>query len=1101
MLGSFQVILDGEPVTDFTTDKAQALLAYLSVESDRPHRRETLSDLLWPNRPSQKARQSLRQALSHLRQAVGDRDAAEPPETEGERRPSGPLSEGMDPPGAKHSAPFLLVSRQTVQINPWSDYWTDVAAFTSLVEACRRHRHRQRQTCLPCLARMERMVELYRGEFLEHSVTHTGPMFEEWAIMEREWLHREVMDALVHLANHHERRGEMDRARRYARRQVAMEPWREEAHRQLMRLLAIDGERSAALAQYGACRRALMQELGVEPTAQTKALYETIRASDEPPSSLLPAAPPCRLPPVPTPFVGRDEELADLAELLASPECRLVTLAGPGGVGKTRLAVQAATDQIGNFSGGITFAPLPAVGRPELLAPTIAAAAGLSLHEGMDTERQLLHYLRGKEILLVLDGMEHMLAGGRLLSQILRQAPDVMLLVTSRERLNLQEEWVRSVEGLAYPREGESEGHGPRETASAFGEDLPGEVLGYSAIELFNQQARRADHAFSLSSADVPSAVRICQLVEGLPLGLELAASWTHVQSCPEIAQAIEHNLDTLTTRLRDVPERQRSLRATFDYSWQLLSKEERDALPRLSVFAGGFSRDAALGVTGASGETLLALADKSLMRRVAEDRFDMHSLVRHYAAEKLALNAPAQVDAEMQHASYFASLLERERSSLEEALGSAPFQRLNPQIENVRRAWESAVKHDCPSLIEQSLDTLYLLYDVQCRFEEGIDLFAGAVARWTGDSEREPILCRVISRQGALCLRLGLYVRARDTLAQGLEMAQRLHMEAEAVFCLVHLSRALYNEGKYAASARLCTRSLALARRIGDAWGEAQSLLSLGSIHYRTGDVDGAERLLEESLSVARERDNPRMVIAPLNVLGDVACHRGNYRRGLALFEECRGLSRDLGHDFQLAVILNNLGTVLQVLKRHGEARSAYQESLEICTRIGDPGGEAIALSNLGELAYEDGACTEAERLYRQGLAIGREIEDQWTVMACLNNLGEVAFARQDYDGAGECLTEALTVAWETRTLPMVLKILVNTAALVAQEGNSNCAAELLEAVHGHPASEEATRERARRLLGDMGLSARDSADRPLDMLVNDLLTRPRPRSIPPSQ
>jgi len=1073
LMGSFRVTLDGEPVTDFPTDNARALLAYLSVEAGRRHRRDALGGLLWPNQPRQRARRSLRQALYHLREAIGDRDAVSPSETAGGQ-----------------SGPFLLVTRHTIEFNAQSDHWLDVAAFAALAEACRRHRHRDQRTCLPCLRSMTRMVALYQGEFLAQFPTGDSRLFEEWVLLKREWLHREAMEALAHLADYHERRGEMREARRYARRQVEMEPWREEAHRQLMRLMAMDGQRSAALAQYKTCRETLAEELHVEPTEETTALYESIRAGKTGPLFRSPI-PLHRLPPSPTPFVGREKELVDLAELLANPDCRLVTLVGPGGIGKTRLALQMAADHEGTFAHGVAFVPLTSVRSPELLVSAMADTLGFSFREGANPEGQLLSYLRDKQLLLVLDGMEHILEGARWLARILRRAPGVIVLVTSQERLNLQEEWVHPIKGLPYPG-GRAAASGRWEDATGDAQEASAELVeAYGALALFHQQARRVDHQFSLSQREARYAVRICQLVEGLPLGVELAAAWTDVRSCKEIAQEIERNLDILSTDLRNVPERQRSMRATFEHSWQLLSQEEKDLLSKLSVFCGGFSREAVLSVTGASLPTLLALIDKSLVQHVAPERYEMHGLLAHYAADKLRDSPRQRGRTELAFASYFAALLERQREPLRRARGKDDFRNLSLEIENARQAWHLAVAYDRADLVEQSLESLYLFYDHQCRFQEGVDLLSQAIERWTEDPGRGHVLAKVLSRQGALHLQLCQYPQARAALERSQAIFEALDMTAGQVFPLINLAGVARRVGKYGEAVRLSTRGLALAQELGDRWGLTHSLLQRGLALYRMGDVDGAEALLQESLAIGRESDNARLAVSPLNVLADIAGHRGDYGRAQALFEQCLTLSRELDDQFKVAVALNNLGTVFHVLERVEKARAAYQESLDICRQIGDLEGQAIALSNLGEVAYAAGAYADAEGLYREGLAIGRDIGDQWTVMACLNNLGEVAYARQDNDGARTHFAEALTVARETHTLPLVLKVLVNLAALFAQEGEQGYAVSLLRLARQHPAGEQAIQRKAERLLDEIGSAAPADVGESLDGVVADVLAR----------
>jgi predicted ATPase/DNA-binding SARP family transcriptional activator/Tfp pilus assembly protein PilF len=1048
LLGSLQVTLDGKPVTGFATDKARALLAYLVAEADHPHRRDALAGLLWPDQPQRKARQNLRQALSFLRQAIRDQN-----------------DDGL----------FLLVSRETIQFNPDCDYWLDVAAFTALVEACRGHQHRRLETCPPCIRRLEQMVELYRGDFLEHFYLSDSSLFEEWASLKREWLHREAVEALYHLANYYERRGDYDRARQYARRQVELEPWREEAHRQLMRLLALDRQRSAALAQYEACHRALATELGVEPTAETVTLYERIRAEE----GLCPPATLHNLPPSPTPLIGREAELAELAELLAAPDCRLVTLCGPGGIGKTRLALKTAADQVGAFAHGVYFVPLAAVSSPDLIVPTIANALEFSFYGHEDTKEQLLNYLREKEMLLVLDNLEHILEGSKLLAEMLHHAPGVVILATSRERLNLQEEWVHEVEELTYPTD-----------------EATKDLEGYSAVELFLQSAHRTEQRFALSDLEAPYVVRICQMVGGIPLGVELAAAWVRVRSGREIAQEIERNLDILATRLRNVPERHQSIRATFEHSWRLLTQTEKDLLARLSIFRGGFRQEAATVVAGASPHTLSALLDKSLIRYISSDRYDMHGLLRQYAAEKLGANRQEYEKTQLKHARYFASFLERQKEHLKSTKQKQALQEIALEVENARQVWQLAVSRGWAQEVEQSLESLYHFYNIRCRSQEGIKLFAQAIDQWRGDLTQTCVFGKVLSRQGALYHQLGLYQQARTCLQQSLTVFKHLKMLGEQVFCLVSLANVTRSQGQYEETEQLAQRSLNLSRQIGDCWGRAFSLFLLGMVRYRAGDVDQAEALLEESLAISRESGNQRLIMSPLNGLGDIACHRGDYARAQAVFEECLALSHELGDQFNVSIHLNNLGTVLHVLNRYAEAQSFYQESLEICSKIGDQSGQAIALSNLGEVSYALGAPRDAQVFYQQGLAIGRNICDQWTIMACLNNLGEIGCALEDYEGAKAYFAEAMEIATETQALTVLLKVLVNLAVFFTKQGQTDRAVALFGLACRHPACEQTEQEKAERWLDEMGLVPPDNAPKPLDVVVAEILTEISPRS-----
>jgi DNA-binding SARP family transcriptional activator/predicted ATPase/Tfp pilus assembly protein PilF len=1093
LLGPFQVTLDGEPVTDFATDKARALLAYLAVESDHPHRRDTLAGLLWPDHPQQRARHNLRQALSQLRQVIGDQDDGD-------------------------VEPFLIVTRQAVQFNHSSDYTLDVAVFRSLVGQCRKHRHRHLETCLPCIRRMERTVALYQGPFLEQFFLSDSSLFEEWALLEREWLHWEVVQALSHLARYCERRGDYVQARQHIQRQVALEPWREEAHRHLMRLLSLDGQRSAALAQYETCRQSLARELGIEPTAETTALYEQIRTGQkmsvegrmrkETPSHT--PTPPHNLPPSPTPFIGRAEELAELADLLADPDCRLVTLVGPGGIGKTRLALQVATDHVGTFAHGIYFVPLTTVSSAKSLVSTVASTLSFSFQDRLDPKDQLLSYLSEKELLLVLDNLEHLLphvllavskdsalaapdaagqedAGQALLVEILRSAPGVKLLVTSRERLNLHEEWVYEVGGLTYPADGLAKGSTASQTEKP---------ESYSAVQLFLQSARQAHRRFALSATNVSHVLRICQMMEGMPLGVELAAASVRAHSCAEIVAEIERNLDILATSLRNVPERHRSIRATLEHSWQLLTQEEKSLFARLSVFRGGFHREAAIAVALATPATLLALADKSLIRNTSSNRYDMHELLRQFADEKLQAHPDAREETEIRYVRYFAAFLERKGAHLQGTFQSEALLEIAAEIENARQAWQLAAARGFTHEVELSIESLYCFHDFQCRFQEGVELFALVTDQWDGDLRKTAAFGKALSRQGTLLHHLGLYQQAQVYLEQSLALFERSMVESEKVFCLIGLANVARSLGQHEKTEQLARKSLDLSRRIDDRWGTALSLYFLAMIRYRAGDVTQAEALGDESLAIARESRNPRLIMPPLNALGDMACHRGDYARAQVMFEECLSLSRELGARFDAAVHLNNLGTVYHLLGRYTEAQSFYQESLDICRQIGDRSGQAIALSNMGEIAYALGDKRKAQAFYHEGLSIGRNIQDPWTIMACLNNLGEIACTLEDCRGAQTYFAEAIKTALRTQTLPMILKALVNLAALFAKQGQVDRAAALAELARRHPACEQMDQEKAGRLFDEMGIAPPAGAPRPLDQVTAEILATISPDS-----
>jgi predicted ATPase/DNA-binding SARP family transcriptional activator/Tfp pilus assembly protein PilF len=1045
LLGSFQATLDGRPVTDFGTDKAHALLAYLAVEAGRPHRRDALAGLLWAESPQAKARQSLRQALSQLRQALGDPDRA---------------------------IPFLSISRETVQFNPDADYYLDVADFTALCEASKAHHHRRPEDCLPCMRRREEMDRLYQGSFLGDFYLSDCNAFEEWATLQREYLQRRMMDALAYLARYYQRRGNVGQAIRVAHRQVQIEPWREEAHRQLMRLLALDGQRSAALAQYGTCCRALAEELGVEPTAETRALYQQILNPRAEPASW--AALPQRhnLPPSPTPFIGRESELAKLADLLADPDCRLVTLTGPGGIGKTRLALQVAVEQVGLLAHGVAFVPLASVDSADLLVPTVADALRFRFHGQGDPAQQLLGFLREKELLLVLDNMEHVMEGVDFLSEILRRAPRVMLLVTSRERLRLREEWVYEVDGLAYPVD-----------------PTAGDIEGHSAIALFVQTARRAHRRFLLTEQEGPHVVRICQMVEGMPLAVELAAAWTPVRTCEEMARDLERNLDALSTRMRNVPQRHRSLRAAFEHSWNLLPERERAVFRELSVFRGAFVEEAAAQVTGASPQALSALVDKSLLRRNGSGRLGIHRLLRQYAEEKLR-DTPAQRQlVEDRLCEYYAGFLQQRVAWLRAEKQTEALEEIAAEIDNVRLAFQIGWARGRVEALERSVTSLGTFYAIRSWHQEGARVFGRAVEHLSAISPRLREESRDVQHLGDTTLggclawlghfryQLGDYEAAQELLESSLEILSRYDSAAEKkAFSLCTLGQILcFGKNDYPEAGRLFEEGLVLYQSLNDAYGESQCLDGLGDVAARQGDHELAQRYYERALALRRQIGDLWGISISLGSLGGQAGRLGRYQEAWARFEESLIICRRLENQRGIAASLHNLSTLAYLQEEYAEAKRLRQETLDICRQIGYRWGIASSLKSLGDVAFRLGEYEQAMRYLRDSLALLQEEGDRRSQAYTLNSLGTVAQSMEEIQESRQYFQHALAAAIEIGEPALALDTLMSLAKLTAQEGDVERALELLAFVFHHPASEQQTRDQIEPLRAELarGVSA----------------------------
>ncbi|MBI1744355.1 hypothetical protein HYR54_15000 [Candidatus Acetothermia bacterium] len=469
LLGSIQISLDGIQVEGFISAKAQALLCYLAL-NPQPHTRESLATLLWGEMPDEDARHNLRMTLANLTKLL----------------PS-----------------HLAITRQTVALAPEASVWVDVFAFQQALQNIKS------DVKAESLKKMEEAIELFQGDFLKGFLVSEAPGFEEWLVLERERLRGIAVRALQAFASHHAMRGEYAKALDFASRLLAIEPWREETHSRLMLWLVRSGQRSAALAQFEACRKALQEHLAVEPSEETKRLYERIRAAGTTPKH--------NLPPHTTPFVGREEELTDIRERLNHPDCKLLTLAGAGGIGKTRLALQVAGEMLWTFLDGVYFVPLAGVSAPEHVVTTIGSAVNFSFMGNAEPKKQLLNFLKEKEMILILDNFEHLIAEADLLTEIVNTAPHAKLLVTSREPLNLRAEWRMPIEGLRYPSLGEN-----------------GDWNKYSAMILFEQSAQRVQPSFSMAGNTGTCVAGICRLLEGMPLGLELGSWDTVVRRSPK---------------------------------------------------------------------------------------------------------------------------------------------------------------------------------------------------------------------------------------------------------------------------------------------------------------------------------------------------------------------------------------------------------------------------------------------------------------------------------------------------------------------------------------------------------------------------------------
>jgi DNA-binding SARP family transcriptional activator/predicted ATPase len=614
LLGKPRLCLDGVSAGKFVFNKSMALLAYLAT-TGRPHTREALAGLLWGEMPNENARANLRKIVADLRQMVGE---------------------------------HVEITRHTVALNCDAPHWLDIDVFLAKLQGVRADV--DTGTLNEYEVRLlNEAVALYIGDYLEGFYVRDAPDFEEWLIVQRERLRQLAVMALHTLARYHTARGSYAAGIDCTSRLLALEPWHEEFHQQMMLLLALSGQRSAALRQYEVCRQMLAKEMGAEPAAETVQLYQRLRSGKVAPR-LPPTNPPNNLAAPVTPFVGREAEVAATTARLQDPECRLLTLVGIPGAGKSRLAMQIAGYLFNVFPDGVYAVALSPLVSGEGLSLAILQALGLPPEPPADFRSQLLDHLRSRRLLLVLDDLGNLPETVDFLLEVLQRAPKIKFLVTAGARLGLPGEWVQPVQGLATP-------------VNAGPEDPDG----YAAGRLFLASARRVHPDFAVEPADWPSVAHICRTLDGLPLALELAASWVRILPMAELVEEIGNDLDIVATTSTTLPERQRSLLAVFEYAWGQLERPEQELFLRLAVFQGGFSRRAAEEVAGADLRSLAALVDRCLLQVSAFGRWQMYEFLRQYGCAKLAQDPDQERTALDRHCAYFAADLQQRVALLDE--------------------------------------------------------------------------------------------------------------------------------------------------------------------------------------------------------------------------------------------------------------------------------------------------------------------------------------------------------------------------------------------------------------------------------------------------
>ncbi|HSK82880.1 MAG TPA: BTAD domain-containing putative transcriptional regulator [Rubrobacter sp.] len=920
LLGGFEVSVGSRTIQEgaWRLRKAANLVKILALAGGNRLHREQVMYTLWPELGIRAASNNLRQTVHTARRTFD-------------------LSMGYR---------YLASRDESLVLCPESSLWVDVDAFEEAARSARRSPE-------PVLYRAA--LDLYTGELLPTD------RYEEWAEEPRRRLQQTYLSLLLGLAHLHEELADYDCAIEALRRVVSEEPTREEAHAGLMRLYALVGNNGEAIAQYGRLEETLSRALGTEPAASSRALREEIAAgrfpltegrSLESPPEGSPDAAKHNLPATRSSFVGREPELRNLKRDLAMT--RLLTLTGVGGCGKTRLALEVARDLVGAYPDGVWFVELAPLSEGALVAQAVATVLGVQEQSDRSLTDTLVNFLRPKRVLLVLDNCEHLVnAVAHFVVALLNSSPHLRVLATSRESLNVEGELSWLVPSLSVP----SMGRSPRVE----------ELAGYESVGLFVERARHRNPVFSLTPQNAPAVARICERLDGIPLAIELAAARVGL-SVEQIATRLDDSLRLLTKGNRTASPRQRTLRGTLHWSHALLSEPERRLFCGLSVFAGGWTLEAA-EVVGA-GDTdqdevldlLSRLVDKSLVvgepTGVGEVRYRMLEPIRQYARAKLEEGGDAE-EIRRRHASFYLALTEYAEPRLHGPEDVMWLERFKTEHGNMRAVLSWALERGEVELGLRLAGASWHFWEAHGHYSEG--------KRWLeaflGQQMRASAAARAKALEGLAWFtdRRGDTYRAKSIAEEGLRLSHEAKLTGAWTANFLRLLGWMAERlGDHERANELLEESLKLSQDADDKVGIARSLLELGGTSYTLGDRRRAMELYEEGIVVSRELGYTLGLVDILLSMGSLLLLEGDYERGATLNEEAAALLRERGYITGLEHVLDNAGWAALLQDDHERARTSFAESLMQCRELGD---KLVAADSLEGLACSAGVHGKVER------------------------------------------------------------------------------------------------------------------------------------------
>lgn len=932
LLGDLKIVHNDVVITSQLPLKSQALLAYLAATRQK-HSRHALAGLFWGDRTEEKAKNSLRVAINGLRKLIPD---------------------------------HLAITRQTLGLIWDSGLLLDTG---QLAELGRDYKGEG-------VERLFQATSAYRGDFLEGLTLTDAPEFDEWLEQQRSYWRRLALRSLADLAQQCLASEEYDQALRVLNRHLEIDPCSEEAYRRTMTAYSRKGEIGAALEQYRRCEEALAAILNVRPSSETVAIYHSLESAGQRPAKVVHTNTSRGK------LIGRAQELEKLQNLLNNPFSRLITIAGFGGIGKTQLVQTIVAEILERetlqFLHGVFLIPLASVESASLLATSTIDALKLEVPGIRNPTDELIESLGGKEMLLIFDGFELFLDSGiEFITRILTECPKVKIVVTSREWLNVGMEWRLNLEGLAYP--------------DTWTDLNISAVTEYPAIQYFLQEARRARPGFQPAENDRGPLCRLCKLVAGIPLALMLAATWLRTMSIEDIADEVERDMDILTSRIRNMPSRQRSMRVVFESTWSQLLPDEQKMFRSLSVFRGGFTLEAVANLLYADSdgssalEGLDALADKGLIQyNDDQDRYYVHELLRQCGADKLSADPHEKESIQKKHSYYYCDQL----MQLEDLCkGSQQLKALATYVadsENFHAAWLTAARNQHVESIANAMDCLGLLLEWRSRAGDALHLLetSSQILRARSIMQPEPLLLTTFARTLLWIANFYRLSGRPEAAVASLDQCERLLNEEKLNDPLVsafyslqrgHLVLDVENEIAH----EWYQKSLSLFRALERKWETAVVLEALGLVNQSMGDLSAAESFIQESLSIRQQLGDQRGMANALAVLSSVTRFQGDIQTAVRYARESSELYQAMDDRASMADGLQNLGMTLNSVGEYEEAMKLLEVSMEIYRDLNSQRRLSSVHANASHVAGCLGQFDRASYHASETIRLGEESND----------------------------------------------------------------------------------------------------------------------------